>query len=94
MFVRAEREKFIHVKEMRAVQRGLLVCGSDLVGSSCEIRTDNKMVRLYLHKGGGKVPDMSALAKKVWMWSLEQGVSLEKFTWVKGVTDNKLADWL
>ena len=89
-----EAEEHINLQELR----GFYNTAQALVpviprGSRIRPRLDNTCAISYLNNGGGRIPLLTALVKKVWLLFVQQGWVLEPAVHVRGVY-NTLADWL
>ena len=89
-----EAEEHINLQELR----GFYNTAQALVpviprGSRIRPRLDNTCAISYLNNGGGRIPLLTALVKKVWLLFVQQGWVLERAVHVRGIY-NTLADWL
>ncbi len=85
---------FIHYKEMQACLQAVLAFSSHLQGKEVEIHTDNMMVRCYLARGGGSDKLMTQMTKQIHIMLAENEAKLYTAVWIKGKTENQIADWL
>ena len=89
-----EREEHINLQELRAFLYTAQALKQVLPrGARIRPRLDNMTAVIYLNSGGGRIPLLTEVVKRVWLLVIEQGWVLESAVHVCGV-DNVRADRL
>ena len=89
-----EREEHINLQELRAFLYTAQALKQVLPrGARIRPRLDNMTAVTYLNNGGGRVPLLTEVVKRVWLLVIEQGWVLETAVHIRGV-DNVRADRL
>ena len=89
-----EADEHINLQELRGFYNTLQALVPVIPrGSRVGPRLDNTVAIAYLNNGGGHIPLLTALVKRIWLLCIQQGWVLERAVHVRGV-DNVLADWL
>jgi hypothetical protein len=94
MFTREQQLWHIMYKEMLAVLLALQSYKGLLKGARLMLQTDNKTVVAYLEKGGGSNSDLNSIVKQIWEELYLQEAILVSTEWIRGATENKIADGL
>ncbi len=89
-----EQKYHIMYKEMLAVLLALRSLKGHLGGKRLRLQTDNTTVVAYLENGGGSLADLNLIVKEIWAELQLQGAILVSTEWIRGATQNQMADQL